>query len=214
MTSPALRKRPTRRARLPRSAARPYGPAAGEPPLLVDPRRWGSLIGLAGGMVFISSYSPVLGSAASTIAWAAGTAGVMAALFGHYVRPVPLGPLDRPRPAALATYCACVVGELALIAVGSRALTAAGSGELQPALIAAVVGLHFLPFAWAFHERVFLYLGGAVTVLGATGLLTGALGIPHAADALAVVAGLVMITIITLYAQGRFAPPVLEQPVR
>ena len=73
-----------------------------------------------------------------------------------------------------------------------------------------MVGLHFVPFAWAFHDRMFLYLGVAVAAVGATGLLTGALGVPHAADALAVVAGLVMITIITLYAQGRFAPPALK----
>ena len=194
------------------AAARRYGPAAGEPPLLVDPRRWGSLIGLAGGMVFIASYSPALGPVASTIAWAAGVAGVMAALFAHYIRPVPLGPLARPRPRALATYFGCVLGELALISVGSRALTKADHSELQPALIAAVVGLHFIPFAWAFQERMFLYLGGAVAVLGVAGLLAGALGVPHAADALAVVAGLVMIMIIALYARGRFAPPALEQP--
>lgn len=66
---------------------------------------------------------------------------------------------------------------------------------------------------WTFHERMFLYLGGAVAVIGAAGLLAGAGGIPHAADALAVVAGLVMISIITLYAQGRFASPAIEQPV-
>lgn len=188
-------------------AARRYGPAAGEPPLLADPRRWGSLIGLMGGMTFIGSYSSVLGPVVSPIAWAAGLALVIVALFAHYVRPVPLGPLARPRPLALTTYSGCVLGELALIAVGSRALTTAGRSELRPALIAAVVGLHFMPFAWAFHERMFLYLGGAVAVIGTVGLLAGALGVPQAADAMAVVAGLVMLTSITLYALGRFARP-------
>ena len=188
------------------TAARRYGPAAGEPPLVLDPRRWGSLIGLIGGMVFIGSYSPALGPAATAIAWAAGTVGVLAALFAHYVRPVPLGPLVRPRPLALVTYCGCVLGELVLIAAGSRALAAADHGELRPALIAAVVGLHFIPFAWAFGERMFLHLGGAVAVIGAAGLLTGALGVPRAADALAVLAGLVMVTLVALYARGRFAP--------
>lgn len=162
--------------------------------------------------MFIASYAPALGPAASAIAWAAGVAGVMAALFAHYVRPVPLGPLTRPRPSALATYLGCVLGELGVIAVGSRALTEADHGALQPALIAAVVGLHFLPFAWAFHERMFLLLGGAVAILGMAGLLAGALGVPHAADASAVVAGLVMLMIIALYARGRFASPTLDQP--
>lgn len=187
-------------------AARRYGPTVGEPPLVVDPRRWGSLIGLLGAMVFIGSYSSVLGPVAQTMAWIVGLTGLVAALFFLYVRPVPLGLLVRPRPLAMATYFACVVGELALIAIGSRLLDGAGLGELRPALVAAVVGVHFIPFAWAFHERMFLYLGGAVAVIGAVGLMTGALGVPHAADAAAVVAGVAMLAIITLYARGRFAP--------
>jgi hypothetical protein len=186
--------------------ARPYGPAAGEPPVQVDPRRWGSLIGLAGGIVFIASYSPALGSVVSTVAWVAGVALVLAALYSHYVRPVPLGPLERPRPLALAVYLGCVVGEVALIAAGSNALAAAGRSELRPALIAAVVGLHFLPFAWAFGERMFLVLGGAVAALGVTGLAVGALGVPHAAEVAAVLAGLVMLVLVVRYARGGFAP--------
>jgi hypothetical protein len=188
------------------AAVRRYGPAAGEPPLLVDPRRWGSLIGLAGGLVFIGASSGVLGPVVSTTARAAGVALVVAALFAHYVRPVSLGPLVRPGPLALAVYCCCVAGELALFAVGSRLLAAAGRGELRPALIATVVGLHFLPFACAFRERMFLYVGGAVAVIGAAGLLVGGLGVDHAADALTVVAGLVMLTVLASYARGRFAP--------
>ncbi|MGB9377034.1 MAG: hypothetical protein WCB04_05910 [Mycobacteriales bacterium] len=104
----------------------------------------------------------------------------------------------------LSVYCSCVLVELAVIAVGSRILTATRQSELRSALIAAVVGLHFIPQAWAFQERMFCYLGGAVAVLGAAGLTAGALGVSRAADALAVVAGLVMIVIINIYARGRF----------
>jgi len=188
------------------AAARRYGPEVGEPPLAVDPRRWGSLIGLIGGLVFIGSYSSALGAAVSATAWTAGVVLVLAALSAHYVWPVALGPMARPSRLALATYLACVAGELALINLGSRALTAAGDGELRPALIAAVVGLHFIPFAWTFHERMFFWLGGLVCVLGATGLLAGAMGVAHAAEAAAVLAGLVMLIVITVYARGRFAP--------
>ena len=84
---------------------------------------------------------------------------------------------------ALAAYCGCVLGELALISLGSRALVAAGYSQLRPALIAAVVGLHFIPFAWAFAERMFLHLGGVVALIGVTGLGVGALGVRHAAHA-------------------------------
>jgi len=188
------------------AAARRYGPEVSEPPLAVDPRRWGSLIGLIGGLVFIGSYSSALGAAVSTAAWTGGVVLVLAALSAHYVWPVALGPMARPSRLALATYVACVAGELALINLGSRALTTAGDGELQPALIAAVVGLHFIPFGWAFHERMFFWLGGLVCVLGATGLLAGAMGVGHAGEAAAVLAGLVMLIVITVYARGRFAP--------
>ncbi len=201
MTEPASTQQPANLTADPR-----YGPAVGEPPPFVDPRRWGSLIGLIGGLVFIGSYSSVLGVAVSTVAWTAGVVLVLAALSAHFVWPVALGPMARPSGFALATYGACVAGELAIINLGSRALTAAGAGELRPALIAAVVGLHFIPFAWAFKERMFFWLGGLVCGLGVTGLLAGAVGVAHAAEALAVLSGLVMLVVITMYARGRFAP--------
>ncbi len=68
------------------------------------------------------------------------------------------------------------------------------------------MGLHFIPFAWAFRERLFFWLGGLVCVLGAAGLLAGAMDVAHAAEALAVLAGLVILIVITLYARGWFAP--------
>jgi len=187
-------------------------PSRDEPPALVDPRRWGGVIGLLGGMWFVGSYSAPLGRLASTLAWVTGSVLTAVALFALYLRRVPLGELVRPRRLALATYCGCVVGELVLIAAGSRLLAAWERSELRPALIVAVVGLHFLPFAWAFQERMFLHLGACLTLLGAVGLLAGALGVPRAADALAVVAGLTMLTVVTLYAVGRFRPAASTRP--
>lgn len=189
------------------SPPRRYGPEVGEPPPLVDPRRWGSVIGLVGGLLFVTSYSTVFGTAVAIALWSTGGALALAALFALYKRPVSLGPLVRLRPIALATYCGCVIGELALIAYGSHALVAAGHGDLRPALIAAVVGLHFIPLGWALDERMFFWLGGLLVVLGVVGLLAGATGIAHAANAVAVAAGLSLLVIITLYARGRFAPP-------
>lgn len=98
-----------------------------------------------------------------------------------------------------------MVVQVALIAAGADVLAAAGRNELRPALIPAVVGLHFLPFAWVFAERMFLLLGGAVSALGVTGLLAGGLGVPRAAEAAAVLAGLVMLGLATRYARGGFA---------
>lgn len=181
-----------------------YGPSVGEPPVAVDPRRWGSVIGLVGGMFFVS-YSGVLGSAVSAAAWVIGVGLFGAALFAHYLCPVSLGVLVRPRPAALAIYGACVVAELALINIGARVLVSADLEGLLPALTAAIVGLHFIPFAWAFGERMFYWLGGSVAALGVIGLTLGFVGVANAPEATAVLAGLTMHVIILRYARGRFA---------
>ncbi len=188
----------------PRST-RAYGPAVGEPPVLVDPRRWGSLVGLVGGLVFVLISSGAFPATVQVPARAAAVALALAALFAHFVRPVALGPLVRPDPRALALYGACVVGELALIALGTAVLVAAGRTDLRPALIAAVVGLHFLPMARAFGERMFLVLGAPVAAVGVAGLLAGAAGVPRAGDAAALLAGLVMLVVIAAHARGRFA---------
>ena len=54
---------------------------------------------------------------------------------------------------------------------------------------------------------MFLWLGGLLVVLGATGVAAGARGVPHAAEALAATAGLVMLPVISVYATGRSTRP-------
>lgn len=93
-----------------------------------------------------------------------------------------------------------------MINIGSRALAAADLVDLRPALVATVVGLHFIPFAWAFSERMFYLLGGSVATLGAIGLVAGFMGVSNAAEAAAVAAGVSMQVIVLMYARGRFAP--------
>jgi hypothetical protein len=181
-----------------------FGPAVGEPPVLVDPRRGGALIGVAGGLVFIFSYAPPLGAAVSVSAQVLGVALALNALFKLYVRPRSLGSLREPSRTALVVYVACVAGELAAIATGSGVLTSLGHGDLRPALIAGIVGVHFLPFAWAFGEAMFSRLGLALLVLGGTGLTAGYGGITHAVEGSAVLAGLVMLALVALYADGRY----------
>lgn len=182
---------------------RPFRAPPGEPPVLVDPRRWGALIGVAGGLVFVLAYAPALGTAVHGVAAVVAVGLALLVLVGLHVRAASLGPLREPGRGALAVYGACVVGELAAIALGSRLLDSLGHAGLRPALIAAVVGLHFLPFAWAFGERHFLPLGAALVGLGVLGLVLGAAGVPRAADAAAVLAGLVMLVLLVRYAQGR-----------
>ena len=179
---------------------------------MVDPRRAGSLAGVVGGLVFVFSYAPSLGSVVTVAAGTTAITLALAVLWGHYVRRATLGPLHQPPRAALGVYLGCVAAELAAIAVGSRVLTELDRTALRPALIAAVVGLHFLPFAWAFGEPMFRSLGSTLFLLGCGGLVIGAVGVPHAADSAAVLSGLVMLSFVALYARGRFARSVATAP--
>ena len=178
-----------------------------EPPVLIDPRRWGALIGLIGGIVFVFSYGPALGPVVSITTTVVGTCLIAVALLYLYLRPSPLGPFREPTRSALFVYGGCVVGELAAISLGSRLLVGVNQSDLRPALIAGVVGLHFLPFAWAFGEPMFYRLGLALVALGSAGLLLGWDGVTAAADAAAVMSGLVMIGLVVLYSRGRFRLP-------
>lgn len=191
---------PTRRLRL--GSARS---SVGEPPVLVDPRRWGAVIGVVGGLVFVLSYAPPLGAPLRIASGIASVCLALAALFELFVRPRPLGPFRQPARRGLLVYGCCVAAELAVIGVGSRLLISRGSGDLRPALIAGVVGAHFLPFAWAFGERMFYRMGAALVVLGCLGLLAGYAVGALAAEAAAVLSGLVMLAFLVLYSRGRFA---------
>ncbi len=184
---------------------RQYGPDVGEPPPAVDPRRWGSLIGVVGGLVFVFDNGRALGPVVAVVSGVTAVLLTLVIMYGHYVRPRALGVLRRPHPAALIVYVLCVAGEVALLAAGSGLLVQYEAEDLRPALIAAVVGLHFLPFSWAFSERRFLLLGGLLTALGTAGLIVGAAGVARAAQGAATAAGLAMLTVIAAYARGRFA---------
>ena len=176
-----------------------------EPPTFADPRRWGALIGVAGGLLFVFSYAPALGTPTSIIAKVAAAGLAVTVLLSHFVRPRSLGPFREPTRAAMLVYVCCVVGELAAIALGSRLLTHLGHDDLRPALIAGVVGVHFVPFAWAFGERMFTRLGLALILLGLIGIAAGYAGVNHAAQVSAVLSGLVMLALVAQHARGHFA---------
>ena len=86
-----------------------------------------------------------------------------------------------------------------LVAFGLDAPTA------QIALVAAVVGGHFLPLARAFQAPVFWWIGGAMAVLGLAGAVVAVLGDPVAGPAGAAEAGAAMLVIVA--AQGLLASP-------
>lgn len=187
--------------------SRPQPPADFEPPRFADPRRIGALVGLAGSLLFVFSYSPDLTGRVTTISRVVVVVLVAAALVLLFAFPRWLGRFLVPTTTAMVVYVACVVGELLVIRLGSLALTDNGHEEARPALIAAVVGLHFLPFAWAFRERMFYWLGTALMALGLAGLGAELAEFETSAPLAAVLSGLVMAGLISLYAAGLFALP-------
>lgn len=177
-------------------------PSRGAPPVLADPRRLGAVVGLTGAAVFVFSYDRGLPDAVATVARVLTVLAVGVALWFLFARPRDLGPFAPPRGVRILVYLVCVALELALMALGTRWLEGMDREELRPALIAAVVGLHFLPFAWAFGERMFSVLGTALVLLGTAGLLVGTSG---GALLAAVAAGTVMALLLLAYSLGTFA---------
>ncbi len=186
---------------------RPPPPAGFAPPRFADPRRIGALVGLVGAVVFVFSYTPDLDGRVSTIARVLVVVLVVGALVLLFAFPRWLGEFVVPTTMAMVVYGACVVGELLLIRLGTAALSDNGHGSARPALIAAVVGLHFLPFAWAFKERMFYWLGTALLGLGLAGLGAELAGFGDTASSAAVLSGLVMALLVAVYAAGLFALP-------
>jgi len=168
------------------------------PSRFADPRRIGAVVGLVGAVTFVFSYAGGLHAAAAVTVQVLVVALVVATLGMLFVSPRGLGRFVPPTRVAIGVYLSCVVGELALIRIGTDALIHTGRDELRPALIVLVVGLHFLPFAWALHEHMFSWLGAMLVVLGAVGLLA-------AAELVAVIAGLAMSVVLLAYASGFFA---------
>ena len=89
-----------------------------------------------------------------------------------------------PRTAAIRVYWWCVVADVVALFAGTRLLDANGHGEYGVAWVAFVVGLHFLPFAWAWRHPEFRWLGLALMTLAAIGAVLGLLGAGDASIAL------------------------------
>jgi hypothetical protein len=158
---------------------------------------WGSLIGVAGATVFVFSYRNGLPAPWPMIALVAWLAGIAAYAWTALAVPRALPALEAIGRRAGVIYLASVAAMLVVIRVGTIVLDSQQLAGLRPALIVLAVGLHFLPFAGAFRTPMFTTLGLSIAGLGAAGLLLGWLWARPAASAAAVLAGLVMLTMLT-----------------
>ena len=160
----------------------------------------GGLIGVIGGGAFL------FGGIAGLPAEHQGTLrGGAIALIGFtlvvvLLRRRVLPAVQAPARGALRVYGIAVVTMLALLPVTRLVALALDAPTAQIALVAAVVGGHFLPFARAFQAPVFWWIGGAMAVLGLAGAAFAALGMPSAGPAGAAAAGAAMLVIVAAQA--------------
>ncbi|MFX4271146.1 hypothetical protein ACQBAR_11100 [Propionibacteriaceae bacterium Y1685] len=169
-----------------------------------DPRRIGSLIAIVGGLVFAWSY----GDDAVAEPWLLAlriAASVLAALCAWrlFLAPAALGAPAAPHRFAWFIYLGSVAGMLAAIACGRALLVAIDAPHAAGTWIAVCVGLHFIPFAVAFRERMLARLGIVVAGAGSLGVLLAlTLGAPWG-ELCAVVAGIAQLAVLAAWAFTR-----------
>ncbi|MCH1881497.1 hypothetical protein [Agrococcus sp. ARC_14] len=166
-----------------------------------DPRRIGSMIAVIGGLVFVFSS----GDGALPLPWLLAARIVAVALAALcvwclLVAPRALGAPATPHRFAWLLYLGSVAAMLGAIALGRALLVSAGAAQAGPSWIAVCVGLHFIPFALAFGERMLTRLGLTVTVAGVAGVVLAlVIGEPWG-ELGAIVAGLAQLTTLAVWA--------------
>ena len=163
---------------------------------LWDPRVWATAVGATGATVFVMANRSELANPWPIVAALTWAGAFFAYAWFVFVKPRVFIEIWSVGPRAGITYLGSVVGMLVLIRVGTALLDDAGRDGLRPAVIVIAVGLHFMPFAAAFHTPMFKVLGSVMAVLGAAGLGLGWVWDERAAAAAAVVTGVVMLVVI------------------
>ena len=190
------------------SADQHLAPVAGVPGIhrIWDPRVWGTIIGAVGASVFVMANRELLPTPwplVAVLAWALALTVYLWQVFGARRD---FGPITPVAPRSRLVYLASVLGMLLLIRLGTAIVDAADRPGLRPAVIVVAVGLHFLPFAAAFHTPMFTRLGTLMALIGAIGVGLGWLLDPRWAAAAAVLTGVVMLVVIAADAAARVRP--------
>ncbi|SFS11029.1 hypothetical protein SAMN04487783_1502 [Agrococcus baldri] len=168
-----------------------------------DPRRVGASIAIGGGLVFACSY----GDGAVAEPWLsvlriAAVALAALCVWRLFFAPAALGAPATPHRFAWLLYLGSVAAMLAGIAAGRALLAGMDAEHAAGSWIAVCVGAHFVPFAWAFRERMLARLGLFVAGLGVVGVaLALTLGEPWG-ELGAIVAGLAQLGTISAWAMG------------
>jgi hypothetical protein len=165
---------------------------------VMHPQVLGGLIGASGATAFVHANRGALADPWPMIALIAWSVLLLIFIWKALLQPRQLPALAPPSPWAGLVYGGCVLGMLAVMAGGMAILTAIGRPELQPGVVVAAVGLHFVPFATTFRAPVFGFLGWSLTAIGLLGLGLGLASGAAAVAGAAVLTGLVMLALMTV----------------
>jgi hypothetical protein len=158
---------------------------------------WGTTVGAVGASVFVMVNRGELTQPWPTVAVIVWVVALIAYTWFVFLAPRHFDHPGTANPHAGIIYLCSVVTMLLLIRGGTTLLEHAGTPALRPALIVIAVGLHFLPFAAAFHTSMFKVLGCVMVVLGTAGLAVGWWWDARIAATSAVASGVVMLVLIT-----------------
>jgi len=159
------------------------------------------LIAIGFGLAFVLINAPSLPHPWPS--WARLGAIAVAVVLAAWVLLRPVRPAPRPGRHAMVVYWRWVAIEAAAIFVGARSLMWLDAKEFGVIWVIAVVGVHFIPFARAFHRPSYRVLGGLLIALAAVGaVLTARWGATGSALA-GVLAGAVLLVVAAAFGRAR-----------
>lgn len=158
----------------------------------------GAIVGSIGATAFVMANRNHLPAPWPTVALWAWLAALVFCLWLVLLRPRILPTPEPPSRHAGPVYGGCILGMVGVMAAGMATLNAVGHPQLEPSVVVIAVGLHFVPFAFAFGARIFATMGAGLALIGAVGLLLGLVVDEAAAAAAAVLTGLVMLVLMGL----------------
>lgn len=127
----------------------------------------GSIVGAIAGLVFVLVNA---GAIPASLLWRVAAAVVFALVIWFTVLRGPEAEQTPPSREALRTYGISVVAMVVAIPVGARILSdALDKPNAVLVWVVFVVGVHFLPFAHAFHLPVFRWLAASLVVIAISG---------------------------------------------
>jgi hypothetical protein len=127
----------------------------------------GSIIGAIGGLVFVLVNA---GAIPGTVYWEVAAVAAFLAIAYFVVLRGPRVHQPAPSRSALRTYGICVAAMVVAIPLGASLITnVLDKPDAVPIWVVFVVGVHFLPFARAFHLPVFRWLAVALMLVAALG---------------------------------------------